>query len=150
MLHKYSSSLSAANDVVDICPSKIFTVSENITVKVDCKVHYDAACNSERTCSLTNSILAIRKAMFHKFISFFLFSRKESSKWSFIDELIEFWGKHSILTLFVRDDRVALWLWMDQTRALLGCHWEPELVSRAVIHHLFEITLAWASNDLLS
>lgn len=78
MLHKYSSSLSAANDVVDICPSKIFTVSENITVKVDCKVHYDAACNSERTCSLTKSILAIRKAMFHKFISFFYFQGRRA------------------------------------------------------------------------
>lgn len=29
---------------------------------------------------------------------------------SFIDELIEFWGKHSILTLFVSGERVALWL----------------------------------------
>lgn len=114
------------------------------------KVHYNIAWNFERTCSLTNSILAIRKAVFCKLTSSFIFQEGELRMSGFIDELIEFWGKHSILTLFVRGDRVALWLWTDETSALLGCHWQPEPVSRAVIHNLFEITLAWAPNYLLS
>lgn len=43
VLHKYSSSLSVGNDVADICSSKIFTISENIRVKMDRKVHYNIA-----------------------------------------------------------------------------------------------------------
>lgn len=43
ILHKYSSSLGVEKDVADICSSKIFTVSENTTVKMDHKVHYNIA-----------------------------------------------------------------------------------------------------------
>lgn len=107
-----------------------YLLSENTTFKMDLKVHYNNPWNFERTCSLTNSILVMRKALFCTFVSYFLGRRAQNEqfhwwvnrvlgKTQYPDIICEWWESSPVVMNW--SNQCFAWLSLGAWAGVKGC-----------------------------